>query len=202
MYPWLLVLVMFIAVALMWPEGFWGNTITFVNTIFAVMISLNFYEPVADLLEKYVASYTYMLDFVAQWLTFVISFAVFRALTDQTSRHAVRFKLPVEQAGRVVFTLLTAWVLACFVTTTMHTAPLSRSPFRGSFEQEPLSNNFFGTAPDRMLLGFMRYRSKGALSRTDVRPFDEEGDFILKYGARRQSLKEHNAASGALRVGN
>jgi hypothetical protein len=93
-------------------------------------------------------------------------------------------------------------VFICFVTTTVHLAPLSRSPFRGSFQQEPLSNNFFGLAPDRMFLGFMHSRSKesGALSRNTPRAFDAEGDFILKYGARRQALKEHNAAEGKLRV--
>jgi hypothetical protein len=200
MFPWLLVVVMFICVALMWPEGLWANALTFVNTVFAAMVSLNFFEPVAGLMEKYLASYRYTLDFVAQWLLFVISLAVFRSLTDQTSRHAVRFKLPVEQAGRAIFALLTAWVLVCFTTTAMHTAPLSRSPFRGSFQQEPMSNNFFGTAPDRMLLGFVRQRSMGALSGSNTRPFDEQGDYIVKYGARRQSLKEHNAAEGALRI--
>ncbi len=175
MFPWLLVLVMFICVALMWPEGMWSNAITFVNTVFAAMISLNFFEPVAGFMEKYLASYRYSLDFVAQWLLFVITLAVFRALTDQVSRHAVRFKLPVEQGGRVVFSLLTAWVLACFVTTAMHTAPLSRSPFRGSFQQEPLSNNFFGLAPDRFLLGFVQHRSQGRCPDPTPDPLTRQG---------------------------
>lgn len=201
MFPYLLIVIIFICVALMWTEGMWANALTFVNTVFAALIALNFFEPVAGLIEKYARSYTYVCDFAAQWLLFIISLAVFRAITDQASRHAVRFKLPVEQAGRVIFALLTAWVFVCFATAAMHTAPLSRSPFRGSFEQEPLSNNFFGMAPDRMLLGFLRQRSKGALQCKTMNPFDENGDYILKYGVRRQALKEHNAAEGKLSVG-
>jgi hypothetical protein len=202
MFAWLLVVMIFICVALMWTEGMWANALTFVNTVFAALVALNFFEPVAALMEKYLRSYTYVLDFVALWLLFVISLAAFRAITDQTSRHAVRFKMPVEHTGRVVFALLTAWVLVCFTTAAMHTAPLSRSPFRGSFAQEPLANNFFGLAPDRILLSFVQQRSLGALARSNPRVFDETGDFIVRYGARRQSLKDHNASTGALRIGN
>ncbi len=201
MFSWLLVVIAFISVALMWNEGLWSNSITFVNTVFAVMISLNFYEPVATLLEKYMGSYTYMLDFISQWLLFAVGLAILRVISDQASRHAVRFKMPVEHVGRMLFALATAWVLICFTTTTMHTAPLTRSPFRGSFAQDPMSNNFFlGLAPDRILLGFMHDRSKAALSRSTPRPFDESGDYIVKYGARRQSLQEHNATEGKLKV--
>jgi hypothetical protein len=200
MFGWLLVVVAFICTALMWNEGLWSNSITFVNTVFAVMIALNFYEPVATFLENRIPSFTYVVDFLSQWLLFAISLAILRVISDQVSRHAVRFKMPVEHVGRMVFALGTAWILICFTTTTMHTAPLTRSPFRGSFAEEPMSNNFFGLAPDRLLLGFMHDRSKAALSRSEPRPFDAQGEYIVKYGARRQSLQEHNALEGGFRV--
>ena len=85
--------------------------------------------------------------------------------TDSLSRYRVRFRMPVEHTGRVVFAAWTGWVILCFVVFSLHTAPLARSPFRGGFAQEPLSNNFVGLAPDRIWLGFMQSRSEGALSR-------------------------------------
>ena len=200
LYGLLMVLIAFICIAMMWPEGMWGNTLTMVNVVLSALIALNFYEPIADFLDARMPSFTYYADFLSQWLLFAISLAVFSITTDQISKTQVRFKLPLEQAGRAIFAVATAAVFVCFVTTTMHTAPLSRSPFRGSFQQEPLSNNVFGTAPDRMLLGFMHSRSQQALANGTPTPFDKEGDYILKYGARRQALKEYNDKEGRTRV--
>jgi hypothetical protein len=200
LYGGLMILIAFVCIAMMWTEGMWGNVITLVNVIFSVMLALNFFEPMATFMEGRIPSFTYHWDFICQWLIFAVSLAALSITTDQISTHQVRFKMPLEQAGRAIFAVATAWVLICFTTATMHTAPLGRSPFRGSFQSEPLSKNLFGLAPDRMMLGFMHSRSKGALANPTPKPFDEKGDYILKYGARRQSLQEHNAKEGTTRV--
>ena len=200
MYGGLMILVAFICIAMMWTEGMWGNALTLVNVTFAALLAMNFYEPVASVIDDRMHSFTYYADFLSQWLLFAVSLAVLTISTDQLSKHHVRFKMPVEQVGRAIFAAATAWVFVCFVTATMHTAPLARSPFRGSFQQEPLSKNVFGLAPDRMFLGFMHSSSKAALANSTPTPFDKEGDYILKYGARRQSLKELNAKDGTTRV--
>lgn len=200
MFTGLLLLIAFVCVALMWTEGMWSNAITFVNTVFAVLLAMNFFEPVANLLQQYLKSFVFVVDFLALWLVFIISLAVMRVITDQVSRYTVRFKMPIEHAGRVAFALFTAWLMICFTTVTVHTAPLSRSPFRGSFQPEPMANNFFGMAPDRMLLAFLHGRSQGTLSKLTPQPFDEQGDFVLKYGSWREELREHNAKEGTLRI--
>ncbi len=200
MFAWLIVVVMFICVAMLWNEGMWANALNLVNVTLAAALATNLYEPAADYLEKQMASFTYLLDFLCLWAIFALVYSVLRACTDGISNHAVRFRLPIERGGRIVFALATAWVLACFITTSIHTAPLSVSPFRGSFAKEPLSNDFFGLAPDRMWLGFMHSRSSGALAKSTPRVFDPDGDFILKYGARRFELAEHNKKEGAIRV--
>jgi len=199
----LLLLVVFLAsVAMLWNEGMWSNAVTCVNVALAAMVATNYFEPLAAWLDHQMPSYTYLWDFLALWGLFTVTLSVTRALTDKLSRYRVRFKMPVEQAGRVLLAVWASWMLVCFVTMSLHTAPLALHPFRGSFQQEPLSNNFLGLAPDRQWLAFIHSRSRGALSRGDAqagspyaedagqRVFDPQGEFILKYGSRRANLEQ------------
>lgn len=161
----LFVLIMFICVAMLWTEGLWSNALTFVNVIFASMVSMNLYESLANYFEKQLSSYTYVWDFLSLWAMFWISFSLFRAITDAVSTHQVRFKAPVEFGGRVFFAVATSWVFVCFACASLHLAPLAQTAFRGSFAAEPLSNHFFVLAPDRMWYGFVHSRTKeGVLS--------------------------------------
>jgi hypothetical protein len=186
---------------MMWNEGMWSNAITVVNVTFSAMIATNYYEPLANWLEEYMSSYTYLLDYISLWLLFTVSCVILRLVTDRTSKHRVRFRMPMEHTGRVLFAAWTGWVIICFTCFTLHTAPLARSPFRGSFQNQPQANNFLGLAPDRMWLGFIQSRSEGALSAFQPRGFDPQSEFILKYGARRQRLDQLNQQSGSIRVG-
>ena len=194
------IVVAFIVIAMLWTEGMWANALRLTNTVFGAIVAMNNYEPVADYLDNLLPSFTYVADYLAVWFLFAIAFNLFRAITDSVSKHRVRFKMPVEHTFRVLFAVGTAWVMICFICATLHMAPLARTCFRGGFGKEPMANYFFGTAPDRMFLGFMHSRSRTALSASQPRVFDPEGEFILKYGARRQMLQEHNAQNGTIRV--
>lgn len=198
----LFLVVMFICVAMMWTEGAWSNAVTFVNTVFAAILASVCFEPLADYLDKQLPTFTYVWDFLTLMLLFAGLYSVLRLITDSISKHRVRFKMPLEQGGRAIFAVATAWVLVCFLATALHTAPLARTSFRGSFGKEPMSNHFFGLAPDRLWLGFLHSRSaeKKALSHGQPRQFDPQAEFILKYGSRRQALQEHNALEGSIRV--
>jgi len=196
----ILFVIMFMCIALMWNEGLWGSALMFVNVLFAGMLAMNFYEPVANYLEKLAPSLTYAFDFLSLWAVFVAALLVLRTVTDQASRHAVRFKVPLEIGGQVGFAILTAWVFACFTMATLHTAPLARTALRGSFEPRPLESSFLGLHPDRYWLAWIHSRSLGALSRQEPRPFDAEGDWIFKYAQRRFDLQTHNAEKGTIRV--
>ncbi len=49
----------------------------------------------------------------------------------------------------------------------------------------------FGLGPDRVWLGWTQRESKGSLSRLrEVVPFDPLGDFILRYGLRREEIEK------------
>ena len=199
-------LIIFIVVAMMWQEGMWSNALTFVNVVLAALLATNYFEPAADFLEKQAPSYTYLWDFIAIWLLFFVIFCVLRAVTDTISRHRVRFKMPVEMAGRIGFAVLTAATIIGFFSMSLHTAPLARTAAKGGFQKQPMSGNFLGLAPGRKWLAFVQSRSRGPLSQVDetgtngVREFDPKSEFVLKYGQRRQNLSDHMDATGKWRV--
>jgi hypothetical protein len=194
-----LFLIFVICVAALWFHGLWSNAITLLNMLLAMMLAFNYFEPVATMLERMERSYTYLWDFLALWGLFAISFGVLRALTDVLSRKRVAFDFWVETVGRSVLAVWIAWLFIGFICATMHTAPLGPHPL--GFQKTPASGNFLGMAPGRHWLAFMQSRSRGALSRSEsdpaklspmeqdknlnVRIFDPESRFILKYYQRR-----------------
>jgi hypothetical protein len=195
-----LLTIFIVCFAMMWTEGMWSNALTFLCALFAAMIATNYYEPLASYADSWAPSFTYFWDFLMMWALFSLSVTVLRAITEVLSRVQVRFRKPFEPIGTGLFAFLTAWILVCFATASLHTAPLSVMSFRGAFQREMMANHFLGTAPDRIWLGYIQSRSRGALSRKDVREFDKEAEFVFKYGQRRKDLATHNAATGSARV--
>lgn len=189
----MLILVWFICIAFLWNEGMWSNCLTLVNVLLSALIAMNYWEPLADYLESTSPSmktYTYVWDYLSLWFLFFIGIVVTRVATGLISRSQVRFMPPIEQTGRVISVLLIGWIFVCFTLATLHTAPLARTAVRGTFQEKPMSNNFLGLAPDRMWLGFVQHRSKGALSTNPPTVFDEKAEFIFKYGERRRKFSE------------
>ena len=184
--PALLCLIWVICIAMLWNEGMWTNCINLINVVFAALLAMNYWEPVADFAESKMPSFTYLLDYLSMWLVFFVSFIVLRAATDGLSRTQVKFKLPIEQAGRIISVIAIGWIMVCFFLATLHTAPLARTAVFGGFQATPMSNSFFGMAPDRMWLGYVQYRSKNALATSPARVFDEQAEYIFKYGQRRE----------------
>ena len=188
----ILVLVWIVCIAMLWNEGMWNNCITLINVLLSALLAMNYFEPAAKFLESKMPSYTYVVDYLAIWFVFFIAYLVLRAVTDQLSKTQVKFIMPIEQAGRIISVLAIGWIMVCFTLASMHTAPLARTAVRGGFQAEPMSNNFLGMAPDRMWLGFIQHRSKNALSNNPPVVFDEQGEYIFKYGGRRQKFSEQN----------
>jgi hypothetical protein len=180
----LVLLVVLAAVAAaVWFQGLWSGVITMVNMLLAMVIASSFYEPVATALEGIgpLATFTYLLDFVALWLLFGTAYGVLRAITDALSKSPVTFPMPVEMAGRSLLALWCGWLMVCFVAFSLHMAPLNSPAPLGAFAT-PAAKTFGPFAPDRMWLGFMYSRSRGALA---GQPFDPKADFLLRYHDRR-----------------
>lgn len=181
--------IMAIIVAMTWSEGLWSNLLSFVNALLAAIIATNTYEFATKLIEGQAPELTYFWDFIMFWMLFGFVFGILRALTDQISPTRVRFKLPVEATGRAVFGFLTAWVVVCIFLFSLHMAPLDRTCYGGAFGKAPDGSNFF-LDPDRLWLGFMQSRSKGAFATSGPNVFDPKSEFILKYGERRKRFSE------------
>jgi len=202
---WLFVflfVVFLVCVAMLWNEGMWSNAVTLINVTLACLVALNHFEPLAVLLDYYLPTYTYLWDFLSAWLLFALIYSLLRGVTDFISRYRVRFKMPVEHAGRIIFAACVGWMMVGFTTLTLHTAPLGPHSFGGSFQKTADSGNFLGMAPDRGWLAFVQKSSRGALSRSDDavrspyeedqgrRVFDPQGEFIFKYHARRKAFAD------------
>ena len=182
-------LIIAICVAMNLNEGMWGNSLTMFNAIFAAMIATNLFEAVAAFFSDTFPSYTYFADFLALWAVFCVALLVLELGVSFISRTKVRFKLPVEQAGRIVFGLLAGWVIVCFFLFSLHTAPTVRNSFGKAFAETPTSTHFF-VSPDRLWLGFVQSRSENALATSPPNVFDEKSEFILKYGQRRKNFED------------
>src|SRR5262249_19942223 len=108
-------------------SGLWSNTITLVNVITAAFLATNYFEPLADFFDRQEPSLGYVWDFFAIWLIFVVAVSVLRAATDYVSAVKVRFYLPVERVGGLLMAVWVSWIMLCFTTATLHTAPLARN---------------------------------------------------------------------------
>lgn len=190
----LLFLIFAIVAAALWFQGLWNGAVTLVNLFLAMMIATNFYEPVTVMLEGAGAgSYSYLLDFLILWILFAVAFGILRAITDMLSQTQVKFDLPVEMAGRSLLALWGAWLVVCFAAFSLQMAPLNSPTPLGAWST-PTAPTFIVTSPDRLWLGFMHSRSKGALAGSQV--FDPGAEFALKYRDRRTKY----AAAPEMRV--
>lgn len=200
----LFLLAIFLAcVVLLFSAGLWKNVLRLINVVMAILLAVNFFEPLAGALENYLGvAYTYFCDFVALWGLFVVSLAVLRMGTEFVGPVKVAFGPKVDRAGSVLCAGLIGWVLVCFTLLSMHTAPLPRC-FLGFQPEVP---TLLGVAPDRALLGFLQGVSQGAfaapISEENVAAgshgIDPTGDFLLKYNVRRASLEDHVRARNSL----
>jgi hypothetical protein len=171
----LIILTFFAVIASTWWFGIWNNCLTLINLILAGLIASSFYEGVS---KKLVASMGYrdLVDFLAVWILFVISFIVLRTLTDITSARKLNFDPLVEMVGQSVLSVWIACVFLAFALFTLHLSPLTPSDFQASASESTL-----GIGPDRMWLAFIQSRSRGALSAS------KGANFL----ARKYTLKDH-----------
>ena len=177
--------VFFVCLASTVAGGLWNNTLMLVNIIFSAVLAIHYFEPLAGWLSGQWKEYTHYWDFAALWIIFAVSMIVLRTATDQISKVKVRFRRPVEIIGGILFSSLIAWTMVGFTTITLHTAPLAQNFLRGTFQETPQSRMFFGRAPDRSLLAFLQYLSRGPYTKSKTNQFDPKKEFIVKYGWRR-----------------
>lgn len=202
----LMILIMFACVAMLYTDGMWSNAVSLINVVTAALLATSFFEPLAQRLEQWDASFTYVWDFLALWGLFALFLVILRTATDKISHVQVKFMKIVDQIGSGLFAAWIGWVMICFTMMTLHTAPLARNFLFDGFKPE--SRMVLGFAPDRQWLGFVQKESLGAFCRSatpaegEKYVFDPNGEFMPKYATRRAMLEKQIATKDSLRVGN
>lgn len=199
--PLLLCLMIIAVLALQISAGMWSNAITFINTVMAALLAMNYFEPLAAWFDDQMPWMTYSADFLALWILFIAFTVVLRTITGRASKVKVRFLEVADKIGGGVFALLTGLVLVGFTLTTLHTAPLSVNFLFGGFKpSEPM---LFFLDPDLKWLGFVQQQSHGSFSRAvegeerarygaqeEVAVFDSGNRFVANYIVRRTAVEK------------
>lgn len=187
----LLLLLVFVAVVLVLTrEGLWSGLVMLLNILAAATFATAWYEKLAAFADGQMPSFTYLVDFLCLWGLFAVVLLLMRLATDRVSRTKVKFLRQVELVGAPLVAVVAGWVMVCFAAASLHTAPVPRSVVQAEPESRSM---FFGLAPDRKWLAWVRYSTKDgpfAHAPGSAVVFDNEADFILRYGDRRLKLEQ------------
>lgn len=182
----LILLAVFVTVAAaLWKEGIWSTLVMLLNVVLAATVATAWYERLVAVLEPRLPSYTYLLDFVALWGLFCLLLLGLREATDRISRTRVKLRRPVELFGGPLVAALVGWVMTCFTAATLHTAPVPRD----MVQPTPEARMFFGLAPDRKWLAWVRGSTLTGPFAVPGSAFDKDADFIIRYADRRKRLE-------------
>lgn len=177
-------------------EGAWGAILTFLCVLFAGLLTMNFFEPVAAFIEDSGGSFLApFADLIAFMGTFGALTLVGRMATEQISPVDIELDGRLYEATRWLFAGATGYVTMAIVLTAVHTSPLPRD-FIGF---SPEKRNFFDiSAPDRQWLGFTQHVSEHVLNAGRIFdgpvwkiPGAEQQvwpSFAIRYATRRQEL--------------
>lgn len=189
-----LLLVVFVTVTFaLWREGLVGAAVMLLNLLLAATAATAWYEWLVGIALVWLPSYDYLLDFTCLWGLFCLILLVLRETTDRVSRTRIKVRKPVELAVTPLVSALAAWVMVCFTAASLHTAALPRD----FVQPKPEARMFFGLAPDRRWLQWVRgatlsgpFAAAPAQAAGPRDPaFDRQADFILRYASRRQTLE-------------
>jgi hypothetical protein len=189
----LLVLIVAIVTWCVASEGAFGAGLTLLCVVFAGLLAMNFFEPVADLLDGIGPWMRYYSDFVALVGLFALFVFLGRLACDSIAPTEIEYDARVYNAARWLFALATGYVTMAILLTAVHTAPLPREFLGFSPERR---NLFDADAPDRRWLGFTQYVSEKILAtgsifdgpRFDMPETTQQiwPSFPIRYATRRQ----------------
>lgn len=183
-------------------EGPWGAAITLLSVIFSGLLAMNFFEPLAVLLEEYLGGFSPYADLISLLGLFAILVSVCRFAADRISPSSIELDGLAYQGTQWILAVATGYVTMAFLLTALHTAPLPRE-FLG-FQPERM--NLFGmAAPDRQWLGFTQYVSErvffndhvfdGARQAPGTAAIKTWSSFPIRYATRRDQYAQAAVAA-------
>lgn len=192
----ILIAVFTIVAFALWRQGAWSAMLMLLNILAAATLATAWYEWLVAKLEPSMPTFTYVLDFICVWGLFSLTLLLLREFTEKASRERVKLRRPVELFGTPILAAIAAWIMVAFTAMTLHVAPLPL----GMVQPTPESRMFFGLAPDRKWLQWVRNSSRFGPFGRPAQAFDNGavtaeagGDFIIRYHERRRKL--HAAAA-------
>jgi uncharacterized membrane protein required for colicin V production len=191
------VLILGMTYALM-SEGLWGACLMFFNALFAAMITLNFYEPLAQVIGTNMEFLSGYADALCILLIFTASLLIMRLLTEYLAPAMVRFPMPLYHVGRVIFGLGGAAITAGMIWLALDASP-GQGKVLGSYDYQ--HRPFFGVRLDTELLAFFQYSTGQIFTRQGGTPdpytmygtsrvFDPKSNWLL----RTQLARPHSPA--------
>ena len=73
--------------------------------------------------------------------SFILAYAILRAVNDSVSKERVKFDLPIEIGGRSLLAIWCGWLMVCFVAFSLQMAPLNNATPLGAWST-PQSRTF------------------------------------------------------------
>lgn len=189
-------------------EGVWGACVVFLSCLFAGLIAMNFFEPLAATLQQSAPAGAAYWDFVSLVGLFALLVFGFRTAADYLMPTYIEVHALLHNIVRWVLAAAAGYTVVAVLLTSLHTAPLPRS-FLG-FDSSPSSKMFFGLGPDIQWLALNQYVSERSL--TSGRPFDAVtaeriagnpntattfSSFPIRYAMRRSLLTSGGFAGGS-----
>jgi hypothetical protein len=191
----LLVLIIAVVTWCVASEGAFGAGLTLLCVLFAGLLAMNFFEPVANLLDGIGSWMTAYSDFVALVGLFALFVFLGRLACDCIAPTEIEYDARVYNAARWLLALATGYLTMAILLTAVHTAPLPRNFLGFSPERR---NLFDLAAPDRQWLGFTQHVSEKILATGSIFdgprfPMPETTQqiwpsFPIRYATRRQML--------------
>ena len=189
-----LIAVLVVVAAAVYRVGLLQGMMLFFNVLVAATFATAWHESLATYMEHYLAPYTYFLDIVALWTSFILILVTLLTVTSQLVRTNVMFAPRVEIIGRILVGLLTGWTVVEFTALSIHTAPLKNEVV----PMPPDQSMFFGLKPDRCWLWWVRGCSRNGPFANPDEPFDKSEpddplNFLKRHEERRGTISEEES---------
>ncbi len=137
-------------------EGLWGAALMFFNTLFAALMSFNFYEPVAQLIVDNASFAADFADVLAMMFLFIVPLLLLRLGTETIAPGMIRFPTPVYHLGRIIFGAGGAVIMAGMIILAYEASPVQKKML-GVFDYS--YKPFYNVRFDRDWLAFFQYSS-------------------------------------------
>lgn len=147
-------------------EGAWGAGIMLVIVVLSALLAMNFFEPLAGVLQAGAAPgsmWSLRVDVIALIGLFILFVSLLRAGSEKLCPTFLQINGLAYEIARWSCSALTGYVTIAFLLTALHTAPLPREFMGFAPELGRRTGPLVRMAPDFQWLGFTQYVSEKVL---------------------------------------